>query len=311
MAAMVASWIAASLGLAAPYLLATLGLIISERAGVLSLTAEGLMLLGALAGVGSFLMLGGHPIVAMGVAMLAAGMTSLLFSGLVILLRVNQVIAGLAFVFFCQGLTNVVGTIAGWENRPIAGLSPLPLWPLSEIPLVGPALFRHDAVVYLLAPLILLVNWVLMRTRTGLELRAVGENPQAADAMGVSVWGYRLAAVTIGAMLVGLAGAYISVVNTKLWIQGMTGGRGWIAIALLIFARWDPWRALAGALLFAGIEALVPRIAAAGVQVPKYFMFMTPYLATLGVMIWSLRAGGGRAHGPAALGEPYVREERR
>ncbi|MDX2203332.1 MAG: ABC transporter permease [Hyphomicrobiaceae bacterium] len=311
MSFVVSSWLAATLSLAAPYLLASLGLILTERAGVLALTAEGLMLVGALAGIGSALALGGHPMVALGVAMLAAAALSLVFSGLVILLRVNQVIAGLAFVFFCQGLTNVVGTMTGWENRPIAGLAPLPVWPLSDAPFLGPALFRQDVVVYLLVPLVAFTTWALMRTRIGLELRAVGEDPQAADAMGISVWGYRLAAVTVGAMLIGLAGAYLSVVSTKLWIQGMTGGRGWIAIALVIFARWTPWRALGGALLFSGIEAMVPRVAAAGVQVPKYFMFMTPYLATLAVMIWSLRAERARAFGPAALGQPYVREERR
>ena len=147
-------------------------------------------------------------------------------------------------------------------------------------------------------------------------MRAVGENPQAADAAGISVGAWRFAAVLSGAALVGLAGAYISVVSTKLWIAGMTGGRGWIAVGLVIFARWSPWKALAGAVLFGCIEALIPQLAAAGVQLPQYFVSMTPYAITLAVMIWVAVArksdtGGTNDGEPGALGEPYLREERR
>jgi len=157
------------------------------------------------------------------------------------------------------------------------------------------------------------VHW-LNRSTPGLRLRAVGENPQAADAAGIPVPLWRFGAVVAGSALVGLAGAYISVVGTKLWIAGMTGGRGWIAVALVIFARWSPWRALAGALLFGCIEALIPQLAAAGVQLPQYFVLMTPYVVTLGVMVWVAlaRRGGQAVHDePGALGQPYLREERR
>jgi general nucleoside transport system permease protein len=131
-----------------------------------------------------------------------------------------------------------------------------------------------------------------------------------ADAAGLNIFLYRFAAIFAGSALVGLAGAYLSVVSAKIWIAGMTGGRGWIAVALVIFARWHPWRALAGALLFGGIEALIPQVAAAGVRVPEYFMLMTPYLATLAVMVWQGMRGRIGSDEPAALGQPYVREER-
>lgn len=165
--------------------------------------------------------------------------------------------------------------------------------------------------VFLAIPIFFLVNYGLTRTMLGLRLRAVGENPEAADAAGINVSLYRVGAVIAGSALMGLAGGYLSVVDVKLWIPDITGGRGWIAVALVIFARWQPWRALFGALLFGCIEALIPRIAAAGIQIPQYFLLMTPYLATIAVMIWAGWSKFGRSNEPAALGRPHVREERR
>jgi general nucleoside transport system permease protein len=307
---LVLSWLANLPSLAVPYALASLGLIIGERSGVLSLGAEGLMLVGALIGVGAYLSLGGHPLVALLAAMLATSAVSVLFAVLVVLLRVNQVIAGLALVFFCQGMTNLVGTAVGWANRTISGLHDASFGALSQLPVIGRLVFSHDLVVYLSIPIFIGVSYFLNRTHVGLRLRSVGENPEAADAAGLNINRYRFAAVVGGSALVGLAGGYLSVVSAKIWIAGMTDGRGWIAVALVIFARWHPWRALVGALLFGGIEALIPQVAAAGIRVPQYFMLMTPYLATLAVMVWQgIRARIG-ADGPAALGQPYVREER-
>jgi len=303
-------WLINLPSLAVPYALASLGLIIGERTGVLSLGAEGLMLVGALAGVAAYLSFGGYPLAALGVSMVAAALVSVLFAVLVILLRVNQVIAGLALVFFCQGLTNLVGTVANWQNHTISGLHDLPIYPLSELPVVGRLLFTHDVVVYLTIPIFLAVAYLLNWTNMGLRLRSIGESPEAADAAGLNIYLYRFAAVVGGSALVGLAGGYLSVGSAKIWIAGMTSGRGWIAVALVIFARWHPWRALLGALLFGGIEALIPQIAAAGIRVPEYFMLMTPYLATLGVMVWLGIRGRTGADEPAALGQPYVREER-
>jgi simple sugar transport system permease protein len=305
------NWIANVPVTAVPYALAALGLIVSERSGVLNLTAEGLMLVGALAAAGTCLTLGGYPAIALLVAMLAASVVSLLFAVLVVVLRVNQVIAGLSVVFFCQGLTGLIGTLAKWQNKQISGLGSLKIWPLSEIPVIGRIFFMQDPVVYLTILIFFAVNFVLFRTMLGLRLRAVGENPAASDAAGVSVSLHRILAIVAGSSLIGLAGGYISVVSVKLWVTGMVGGRGWIAVALVVFARWAPWPALWGALLFGCVEALIPHVAAAGIRVPQYLMLMTPYLATIAVMIWVGAKDRRGNQEPGALGQPHVREERR
>jgi len=305
----VLNWLASTPDFAVPYALAALGLIICKRAGVLALGAEGLMLVGALAGIGAQIVIG-QPAVSLVLAMLAASVVSVLFAVMVIWLRVNQVIAGLALVFFCQGLTALVGSMAEWTNHATEGIGTMGLWPLSLLPGVG-RIFEQNAMVWLTLPIFGAVAWFFARTSAGLRLRAVGENPQAADAAGIRVTAWRFAAVLAGSALVGLAGAYISVVSTKLWIAGMTGGRGWIAVGLVIFARWSPWKALVGALLFGCIEALIPQLAAAGVQLPQYFVMMTPYAVTLGVMVWVALSRRGADEEPGALGQPYVREERR
>ncbi len=306
---LIANWLGNSPDFAVPFALAALGLILTERAGVLALGAEGLMLVGALAAIGA--QLAYHtPMISLFMAMLAASLVSLLFALMVIVLRINQVIAGLTLVFFCQGLTGLCGTLLGWTNQPVTGLSAISLWPLAELPLVG-KLFIQNPLVFMTPLIFLAITGLLQRSETGLRLRAVGENPQAADAAGISVLGYRLAAIMAGAALIGLAGGYISVLSTKMWIADMTGGRGWIAVALVIFARWSPWRALAGALLFGCIEALIPQLAATGVRLPQYFVQMTPYAVTLLVMVWVALGKRESASQPGALGEPYIREERR
>lgn len=306
------TWLANIPALAVPYALAALGLILSERAGVLNLTAEGLMLIGALAAVGAVLTLHADPLLALVIAVAVAALVSVIFAILVIGLRVNQVIAGLIMVFFCQGLTSLIGNKMGWTSKALTGVAQLDFGAVSHIPIIGPILFQQDPVVYLLVPIFLAVAWLLSRTRFGLSLRAVGENPEAADAAGVNVAAMRFAAVILGSALIGLAGAYISVVSVKIWVDDMTAGRGWIAVALVIFARWKPWRALAGAVLFGGIQALIPKLAASGVMLPQYLVMTTPYLVTLGVMIWSgIRQKNAPSDEPGALGQPYVREERR
>ena len=304
------NWLVSVPAFAVPFALATLGLIITEKSGVLSLGAEGFLLIGALVGIGAAFGAGLPPELALIAGALAASTVSLLFALLVIVLRINQVIAGLAIVFFCQGLTGLIATQRGWTNKMVSGLQPLPLGPLADLPLVGRILFNHDILVYLTLPIFAAVVYVLNHTMMGLRIRAVGENPEAADAAGLNVVLYRLGAIMIGSALVGLAGSYLSVAVAKIWVDGMSGGRGWIAVALVIFARWHPWRALAGAILFGFIEALIPRIAALGIRVPQYFILMTPYLATLAVMIWTSRSGGSGRQ-PAALGIAHVREQRR
>jgi len=305
------NWLANAPSFAEPYMLAALGLMISERAGVLSLGAEGFMLTGALAAVAACLSLGCGAPVALLVALLVTAAASILFAVFTTFLRINQVIAGLTTVFFFQGMTDMLGTLGDWNNHAIAGLDRLPLGPLARIPVLGPIFFNKDFIIYLTVPLVIAIQLLLSRSMTGLRLRAVGDSPETADAVGVSVGLYRFSAVVAGAAMVGLAGAYLALADVKVWTPGLTHGRGWIAIALVIFARWRPWRAFFGALLFGGIEALIPQIAAAGFHVPQYFMLMTPYIATLAVMV---RAGMGRqmlSGAPLALGRPFVREERR
>jgi ABC-type uncharacterized transport system permease subunit len=305
------NWLATTPSFAEPYMLAALGLMISERAGVLSLGAEGFMLTGALASVAACLSLGCGAPLALLVALLVTAIASILFAVFTTFLRINQVIAGLTTVFFFQGVTDMVGTLGDWNSHVIAGLDRLPLGPLARIPVLGPIFFNQDFVIYLTVPLVIAIQLFLSRSMTGLRLRAVGDSPETADAAGVSVGLYRFAAVVMGAAIVGLAGAYLALADVKVWSPGLTHGRGWIAIALVIFARWRPWRAFFGALLFGGIESLIPQIAAAGIHVPQYFMLMTPYIATLIVMI---RAGVGKgavSGAPLALGRPFVREERR
>ncbi len=304
----IANWLAFTPVFATPLILATLGLIINERAGVINLGAEGLMLCGALTGVAAYVELGQSTFVSMAASGVAGFVVAALFAFLVVVLRADQVVTGITIVFFGVGLTGLIGL--KWNDKAIAGFQKLDLGVLSDIPFLGKVFFAQDAMVYLTIPIIGGVWWFLFRTRTGLNLRAVGENPQAADAAGIGVDLYRFCAVTAGGVLCGMAGGYLALAAAKIWVNEMTHGRGWIAIALVIFARWMPGRAVFGALLFGGIEALIPRIFAAGWPVPQYFLQMTPFLATLAVLVYAgLRRS--RSDAPGALGLPYVREDRR
>ena len=304
----IANWLAFTPVFATPLILATLGLIINERAGVINLGAEGLMLCGALTGVAAYVELGQSTFVGMTASGIAGFVVAALFAFLVVVLRADQVVTGITIVFFGIGLTGLVGL--AWNDKAVAGFRKLDLGVLSDIPFLGKIVFAQDAMVYLTIPIIGGVWWFLFRTKTGLNLRAVGENPQAADAAGIGVDLYRFYAVVAGGVLCGMAGGYLGLAAAKIWINEMTHGRGWIAIALVIFARWMPGRAVFGALLFGGIEALIPRVFAAGWPVPQYFLQMTPFLATLAVLVYAgLRRS--RSHAPGALGLPYVREDRR
>jgi ABC-type uncharacterized transport system permease subunit len=289
------NWVSIVPSFAVPFALAALGLIISEQAGVLNLGAEGFMLVGALTGVG--LMLGGaSPEAALAGATVAGAGLGVVFAMLAASLRINHVIAGLALVFSAQALTSYVATSQKWTNKAISGLQPVFL--------------GQDAVAFATPLICLAVVLVLYRTRAGLALRAVGQNPAAADAAGIDVTTVRILAIVAGAALIGLAGGYLTLAVTRIWVDDVVGGRGWIAIALVIFARWHPWRALAGALLFGCIEALIPRLAAAGVEAPRYMLLMTPYLVTLLVMVWTAASLRDRSAQPAALGLHHIREER-
>lgn len=305
----VANWLASTPLFAVPLFVAALGLILNERAGVLNLGCEGIMLCSALAASAVFLEAGNSVPLGLIAAIAAGIVVSFGFGFFVVVLRTNQVVTGITVVFLGSGLTGLFGV--PWMNVALAGLQPIHIPGLTGIPLIGRFLFGQDPVVYVSLALVALVWHLLYRTRIGLELRAVGENPQAADADGVNVEAYRLAAVTAGGALIGLAGGYLALASAKIFVFDMTQGRGWIAIALVIFARWMPWRALLGGLLFGGIEAIIPRIKVAGLPIPQYFLEMAPYAVTLIVLIYAalrLRAG---QDAPKALGEPYVRQDRR
>ncbi len=300
---------AAAIRSGTPILIPCLGGIVTERAGVLTLGTEGMMLLGALSGFAAAHATG-SPALGFAAACGIGAASAFLHAVLSVTLRANQVVSGLALVLLATGVSSLFGRPL--VGRPIAGLPPVPLPVLADLPVVGPILFRHDVIVYasyLLAP----AAWFfLFKTRPGLHLRAVGESPETADAMGVSVASTRYAATLAGGALIGLGGAYLSLAYTPLWIEHMSAGRGWIAIALVIFAGWNPLKAFGGAYLFGGIDALQLRLQAAGSEISPHLLLALPYLATILVLAVAQTPQARRRLGiPAALGLPYAREERR
>ncbi|MEW6727264.1 ABC transporter permease [Desulforudis sp. 1088] len=292
-----------------PLLFAALGEILAERSGVLNLGVEGMMLVGAISGF-MVAFATGNPWAGVVTAVAAGGAMASIHAFLSVTLRANQVVSGLALTLFGTGLSGYIGKVMVGNPLP-AAFKPVHLPVLSDLPLLGPVLFRQDALVllsYLLVPLL----WLLIyRTRAGLNLRAVGENPAAADSMGVNVFATRYLYVIAGGMLAGLAGAYISLAYVPTWMEGMTAGRGWIAVALVIFATWNPIYALVGSYIFGGIEALGFRLQVLDIAVSPYFLKMLPYLATVFVLVLvSKRNALTRIGAPGALGLPYDREER-
>lgn len=301
--------LAAAIRSGTPVLYAVLGELLTERAGVMNLGLEGVMLVGAFAGF-SATRATGNPYIGLLMAFAAGCFIVLIHAFLTISMGTNQVVSGLALSLFGSGLSALLGR--NYIGETISGINPVHLFFLGDIPLIGPIFFRHDILVYLSYALIPFLCWFLFRTRAGMNLRAVGENPRAADAMGLSVVKIRYLYTLLGGGLVGLAGGYLSVVYTQMWVEGMTAGRGWIAVALVIFGTWHPARAAIGAYLFGGVEALQLRMQAAGSSVPASLLLMLPYLMTLIVLtVISIRKGKGTGLGaPAALGNPFRREER-
>lgn len=290
-------------------LYATIGEVFTERSGVLNLGLEGIMLMGAVTG---FIVAytGGSAWLGLGAAMLVGAVLALIHAFLTITLRANQVVSGLALTMFGTGLANFLGRDYVGLIGPRFASAPLPL--LGDIPVIGEALFRQDMLVYAVYVLVPLAWFYLYHTRPGLHLRSVGESPQTADALGVNVSRLRYLYTAVGGMLVGLGGAHLSLAYTPGWTENMTNGRGWIAIALVIFATWSPARAMLGAFLFGGINAVQFAMQTAGINIPASFLSMLPYLATIVVLIlitwwetFSKRVGA-----PAALGLPYVREDK-
>jgi len=302
--------IASSIASGTSILYATLGEIITERSGVLNLGVEGMMLVGAFSGFAGAT-LTGSVVVGILCAIVSAGLLSLIHAFLSVTLRANQIVSGLGLTIFGIGLTGYVGQSMIGVPAP-ATFTKIPLPYLSDIPLLGPALFQHGPLVYLCILLVLLLHLLMSRTRAGLHLRAVGDNPGAADMAGVNVYVIRYLATFLGGALSGLGGAYVSLVYTPFWTENMIAGRGWIAIALVIFASWDPRLAMVGAFLFGGVDALATRLQALGVGIPSYFLRMLPYAFTILILVASTaRHARGRtlSAAPASLTLPYLREE--
>ncbi len=290
--------LAAAVQSGTPILYATLGEIFTERSGILNLGVEGIMIIGALTG---FLVAKatGNPYLAFTAAGLAGACCASIHGIVCLGFQGNQVVSGLALTILGLGVANYLGTPYVGMTAP--GFDPLPIPFLADIPALGPIFFRQDLLVYL-TYLIPLLMWIfLYRTRFGLSLRAAGEYPAAATAAGLNVVGYRWLGILGGGFFMGLGGAYLSLAYTHLWTNNLTAGRGWIAVALVIFAFWRPGRAVFGAYLFGGIMALQLRLQASGTPIPSSLLLMLPYGLTVAVLVFSswLR---GKSEAPAALG---------
>lgn len=313
--------VTAGIRLAVPVLLAVLGEIITERSGVLNLGLEGVMVIGGVAGFMTAYFLENGPLawahgswsawLGLAAGILAGMGMGLIMAVLSITLRVDQVIAGVTLVVFGHGLANYF--YRQQFSSLTARVTGLDLWPvpgLSRIPVLGQILFNYNPTVYLTGLLVFLTWFLLFRTTWGLKIRSVGENPAAAETSGINVDLVRYAATLLGTGLAGLGGAVLTVVQLRLFREGITAGRGWIAVALVIFARWRPGLALAGALLFGLADALQFRIQAlsqverGAATIPYEFLLMLPYLLTLLALLYRR----GRADAPAALGRPYTKE---
>ncbi len=295
--------VAATLNAGTVLAIAGLGLLINERAGIVNLGAEGMMLVAAIAGFATAVHTG-NDWLAFAAGMGAGAVLAAAFGALVIWLNTNQYATGLALSLFGAGFSAFVGIKYTQEKLGDRPRFEIPL--LADIPFVGPALFKHHPIVYLTVLGAIGLGWFLYRSRGGLVLRAVGESPESAHALGYPVRRIRLLAVVVGGALCGLAGAYISVIYTPLWVEGMVAGKGWIALALTTFATWRPARVLLGAYLFGGVTMLQFHLQGEGVQIPSQLLSMLPYLATIVVLVLiSRNAAWIRVNMPASLGKPF------
>ena len=286
-----------------PILLAAIGELVTEKSGVLNLGVEGMMITGAICGFIAAVETGSP---ALGFLAAAAGgaVLSMTFGVLTQLFLSNQVATGLALTLFGLGLSSLMGqSYVGLKPPPVGDIN---FGPLADIPFLGRVLFQHDAMVYV-SILIVAALWASLKfTRGGLILRAVGESHGAAHALGYKVVAVRLAAIAFGGACAGLGGAYLSLVRVPQWTEGMTAGAGWIALAIVVFGSWKPWRVLIGAYLFGGVTVLQLNLQAAGVEVPVEYLSMSPYLITILVLV-IMSSGRGRAalNAPASLGRTF------
>jgi len=288
---------------ATPLIFAALGELITEKSGVLNLGVEGMMLMGAIAAFAGATTSGSLALGVVCGALAGAG-TAGVFGVLALTLLANQVATGLALTIFGTGLSAFVGQ--SYVSLTLIGMQPIAVPGLSQIPLVGPVLFTQNALVYLSLAAFGVTQWFLYRTKAGLILRAVGESPESAHAVGYRVVRIRYAATLLGGALAGVAGAYLAVAYTPMWVEQLTAGRGWIALALVVFATWRPVRVLGGAYLFGGVTILQLHAQALGLAVPSQLLSALPYLATIGVLVViSRNVQTIRVNAPASLGKPF------
>ncbi|MXU65280.1 ABC transporter permease [Oceanomicrobium pacificus] len=297
--ALVASLVVA----ATPLLFAALGELVTEKSGVLNLGVEGMMIFGAICGF-AISVESGSPWLGLVAAAIGGALISLIFGVLTQVLLSNQVATGLALTMFGLGLAALIG-------QPYAGIKPpsfpkLDLPVLSDLPVIGPLLFQYDYMVYVSLALTVGIWLFLTRSRAGLVLRAVGENHDAAHSLGYNVILIRLAAIAFGGACAGLGGAYLSLIRVPQWTEGMTAGAGWIALAIVVFASWKPWRVLLGAYLFGGVTILQLNLQALGISIQSQYLSMTPYLVTIIVLV-IMSADRSRAalNAPASLGRVF------
>lgn len=289
-----------------PVLLAALGEVVTERAGILNLGLEGIMLVGAFSGVAVTLHTGSTTLGVVA-ALVAGALLGLLHAFFCLRFGANQVATGIAMMIFGMGVSAFLGV--DYVGEAIAPVSPTPIPGLADIPYMGPVLFSHDALVYMAYVLVPATALILYRTRLGLAIRAVGENPDAAAAAGIRVGLVRYFATAFGGALAGLGGAYLSLVYTQGWVENMAAGRGLVAVGLVIFAAWDPWKAALGAVLFGGAASFQLRLQAAGADISQYLLGMMPYILVMVVLVAAtIRVSRKRATIPAALGKPYVKQ---
>ena len=300
----IALLLAAALNAGTVLAIAALGLLINEKAGVVNLGAEGMMLVSAIAGFAAVVHTGSD-IAGFAAGMAAGAALAAVFGVLVVWLNTNAYATGLALSLFGAGFAAFAGI--GYVQAKLPERAQFAIPGLADLPFVGPALFRQHPMVYLTVALtIALILW-LGRTRTGLVLRAVGESPESAHALGYPVRRIRMGAVIAGGSLCGLAGAYLSVIYTPLWVEGMVAGKGWIALALTTFATWRPARVLLGAYLFGGVTMLQFHLQSSGVQVPSQFLNMLPYVSTIFVLaLISQNPRWIRGDMSASLGKPFT-----
>ncbi|TNJ47821.1 ABC transporter permease [Phaeobacter sp. B1627] len=284
---------------ATPLLLAAIGELVVEKSGVLNLGVEGMMITGAIAGFAAAVE-SGSPLAGFVVAAVAGAALSLLFAALTQVALANQVASGLALTLFGLGLSALLGQRYVGVKPPQMGRIDIPV--LSDLPVVGPILFAHDVILYFGIALTGAVWAVLKFTRAGLVLRAVGENHEAAHALGYKVVRIRTLAILFGGACAGMGGAYISLIRVPQWTEGMTAGIGWIALALVVFASWKPWRALLGAYLFGGVTVVQLNLQAAGVAIPVEYLAMSPYLITILVLVI---LSADKSSAPASLGRSF------